>query len=176
MSRWWRSPSQPATFHSSVRNLEPLWHTQKLTALRPTNFRATSMPSLVEWATDTARKHLFPQTLLAIGTLRLGKQFAGARELLARHRADVPAEWQSAWANEEAALAWHEGRSEEAAASWQAQPESVPVLFNRGMAALFLGRPAEVRSPLTKAVSSLPEDNAWHHLGRLYLALAELRM
>src|SRR5581483_2619950 len=51
-------------------------------------------------------------------------------------------------------------------------PESVPVLFNRGMAALFLGRPAEAREDLRRAVGRLPEPDGWHHLGRLYLALA----
>jgi len=48
----------------------------------------------------------------------------------------------------------------------------VPVLFNRGMAALFLDRPAEARADLRKATERLPESSGWHHLGRLYLALA----
>jgi hypothetical protein len=51
----------------------------------------------------------------------------------------------------------------------------VPVLFNRGMAALFLGDAAEARTCLNQAVQQLPEESAWHHLGRLYLALAESR-
>src|SRR5437764_1284808 len=84
----------------------------------------------------------------------------------------VPAEWTVAWANETAALQWHRGEREQAARSWQALPESVPVLFNRGMAALFLGRPVEARAELRKAVERLPESSGWHHLGRLYLALA----
>jgi hypothetical protein len=49
------------------------------------------------------------------------------------------------------------------------------VLFNRGTAALFLDRPTEARKPLTDAVALIPESSPWHHLGRLYLALAELR-
>ncbi len=96
--------------------------------------------------------------------------------MIQRHRAAVPAAWQAAWANEEAALAWHRGRPEEAAALWQEQPESLPVLFNRGMAALFLGRPGEARAPLSAAIARLPEDSGWHHLACLYLALAEMRL
>ena len=84
----------------------------------------------------------------------------------------MPAEWADAWANETAALLWHRGRKEEAARAWQALPESVPVLFNRGMAALFLGRATEARPLLERAVAGLPEGDAWHHLGRLYLTLA----
>src|SRR5438270_863579 len=74
-------------------------------------------------------------------------------------------------ANEEAALLWHRGRYEDAAKMWQTQEDSTAVLFNRGMAALFLGRAADAVTPLTEATRRLPETDAWHHLGRLYLAL-----
>jgi predicted Zn-dependent protease len=87
----------------------------------------------------------------------------------------VPAAWRAAWTNETAALAWQRGRVEDAVRLWTALPESVPVLFNRGMAALFLSRPAEARASLAQAAAQLPEDSAWHHLARLYLALAEMR-
>ena len=87
---------------------------------------------------------------------------------------DVPPEWRAAWANERAALAWHRGQTKEALSSWQAQEENVPVLFNRGMASLFLNKRANARAFLQQAVDQLPEG-AWHHLGRLYLALAEMR-
>jgi tetratricopeptide (TPR) repeat protein len=75
-------------------------------------------------------------------------------------------------ANEEAALLWQRGEHAEAARRWGQMPDSVPVLFNRGMAALFLGRPADARAALRQAVERLPEASGWHHLGRLYLALA----
>src|SRR5437667_438099 len=73
------------------------------------------------------------------------------------------------------ALVWHRGQTQEALASWQAQEENIPVLFNRGMACLFLNKRGNARAFLQKAVDHLPEDGAWHHLGRLYLALAEMR-
>jgi hypothetical protein len=43
------------------------------------------------------------------------------------------------------------------------------------MACLFLGRPQEAQEGLRLAVAELPETNAWHHLGQLYLALAASR-
>jgi hypothetical protein len=43
------------------------------------------------------------------------------------------------------------------------------------MAALFLGRPTEAREHLKAAVAGLGETSAWHHLGSLYLTLAEMR-
>ena len=66
-----------------------------------------------------------------------------------------------------------EGKAEEAIKIWNRLPDSVPVLFNRGMAALFTDRAAEARKHLKEAIAKLPESSAWHHLGRLYLTLAE---
>jgi hypothetical protein len=162
-------------FPQLVRNLHPLLQAADLTTLRMAGGRATSAPALVEWAEQTARKAQYPQLLFAVGALRLARQFDHAAELLARHQPNVPAEWRPALDNETAALAWHRGQADEAVALWSSQPESPPVLFNRGMAALFQGRPADARPLLTSAVRQLPEDGAWHHLGRLYLALAEMR-
>jgi tetratricopeptide (TPR) repeat protein len=110
--------------------------------------------------------------LLAAGVLRLARRFEEADELL---KSKTPAAWKALRANEEAALAWHRGQAEEALASWQTQKASVPVLFNRGMAALFLGRAADAQTALHQAVDQLPDTSAWHHLGHLYLALAEAR-
>jgi hypothetical protein len=141
-----------------------------LTALRGLPGRAVAVTGLETWVDGVRR---YPDVLLAAGVLRLARLFEAAAALL--HRDEVPAEWRAAHANETAALAWHRGEAEEAARLWQAQEASVPVLFNRGMAALFLGRPAEARPPLTSAVARLPETSAWHHLGQLYLALAAAR-
>lgn len=157
-----------------VRNLQPLLQTADLTTLRSPAARPVSVPSLLDWAAQAARKHQYPQTLLALGALRLARQYDSAAEWFQKHHKDVPAEWQAAWVNEEAALAWHRGRTNEAVTLWQAQAASVPVLFNRGMAALFTGKPADARTSLGEAVEQLPDESAWHHLGRLYLALAEM--
>ena len=152
-----------------VRNLHPLLAGGDLTALRTGPARGAPAPALLEWARQCTA---YPQVLLAAGVLRLARQFDDAADLLRR---SPPPEWQAAHANEDAALAWHRGRAEQAAALWRKQPESVPVLFSCGMAALFLGDAATARGALTRAAAALPETSAWHHLARLYLALASAR-
>jgi hypothetical protein len=158
-----------------VRNFQPLLHPDDLARLRPAAARPVPAAALQDWAVKTVRHKQYPLLLLALGALRLARQFDRAADLVRANRADVPAPWRDAWANEEAALAWHRGRAEEAASLWQAQPDSIPVHFNRGMAALFLDHPADARTELAHAVARLPEESGWHHLGCLYLALAEMR-
>jgi tetratricopeptide (TPR) repeat protein len=160
-------------FPQLVRHVQPLLHA-KVTELRPGAGRPIAVPELLKWAAQTAKKKQYPESLLAVGALRLARQFDKADELIAKQRNDVPAEWQAAFANEDAALAWHRGRADEALKLWRSQAESVPVLFNRGMAALFTGKAADARTALNAAIGKLPEEGAWHHLGRLYLALAEM--
>jgi hypothetical protein len=157
-----------------VRNLHALFHAVDIPALLPTGAASPSTPALRDWAAASARKGSFPQFLLAVGVLRLARQFDAASELLNRHRAKAPPDWRAGWANEEAAIAWHRGQAQEAATLWQKQAPSIPVLFNRGMSTLFLGKPKEARPMLTEAVDQLSEKDGWHHLGRLYLALAEM--
>lgn len=153
-----------------VRNLHPLLAGGDLTRLSTPPSRPACAPAaLLEWAAQT---HEFPQSLLAAGVLRLMRRFDEAARLL---RTSVPAAWEPVRANEEAALLWHRGRGEEALAHWQKQKAGAPILFNRGMASLFLGRVGDARDALTAAVEQLPETSAWHHLGHLYLALAAAR-
>ncbi len=161
-------------FPQMVRHLPALLHHPNLAAPRVAAARAVPVAGLEEWAACVTRSKDCPQSLLAAAVLRLARQFDAATRLLGGLK-DVPAAWQGTMANEQAALAWHRGDTDEAVASWQAQAESVPVHFNRGMAALFLGGAAEARASLARAAAGLPEDGAWHHLARLYLALAEMR-
>jgi hypothetical protein len=161
-------------FPQMVRHLPALLHNPDGGAPRVAAARAVPVPGLEEWADGVARSKDGRPTLLAAAVLRLARQFEAAGRLLDGLKA-VPAGWQGVLANERAALAWHRGDAAEAAASWRGQADSVPVLFNRGLAALFLGEPAEARAALSAAASGLPEDGAWHHLARLYLALAEMR-
>ncbi|HBI42380.1 MAG TPA: hypothetical protein DDY78_05905 [Planctomycetales bacterium] len=157
-------------FPQMVRNLHPLLAGGDLTALRAGPTRVAAAPALIEWAQTCDDE---AQALLAAGVLRVAGQFDAAADILRRRQPS--AEWRGVHANETAALAWHHGRAEEAAGLWQAQAESVPVLFNRGMAALFLGEAVAAREALTRATAALPDTGAWHHLGRLYLALAARR-
>lgn len=160
-------------FPQLVRNLHPLLHADNLAALKPQPAQALSSGPSQDWAIQVGRKPQFPQVLLAIGVLRLARDFDAAAEILQKNEKTVPAPWQPAWANEKAALAWHRGQFDEALASWNSQTVSVPVHFNRGMASLFFGRTADAKSCLNQAVAQLPENGGWHHLGRLYLTLAE---
>ncbi len=159
-----------------MRNLHLVLHKAgSLSDLRPSGGTPANAPALLDWATQVADKKQFAQMLLAVGALRLAKHFDAAAEYLKAHAAKVPAAGRAAWANEGAALAWHKGDGQEALRLWQAQASSVPVLFNRGMAALFLGRAADAIQPLADAVAQLPDSGAWHHLGQLYLTLAHGR-
>jgi hypothetical protein len=154
-------------FPQLVRDLHPL-----VAGIDPAASHKPVRPlptdGLKAWA---QRQKDYPAALLAAGVLRLAQHYDEAEAALGREE-DVPPRWRLAHANEAAALAWHRGRHAEALAMWEKQPASVPVLFNRGMALLFLGRAAEARRPLSEAVAGLAETNAWHHLGRLYLTLA----
>jgi hypothetical protein len=161
-------------FPQMVRHLPALLHTPDLGALRVGGTRPTAMPGLETWAEGASRSGQGPQGLLAVAVLRLAREFDAAGRLLGGLEKAAPA-WQGLLVNEQAALAWHRGETAAAVQAWRTQPESVPVLFNRGMAALFLGEPAAARDALSRAAAGLPEDGGWHHLARLYLALAEMR-
>jgi tetratricopeptide (TPR) repeat protein len=160
-------------FPQLVRNFHMILQTTDLAALLPQAGRSLPAPELAAWADDVADRRQFPQVLLALGALRLAKQLTAADAYVARHDVSIPADWRAAWENEKAALAWHAGRAEQALAAWQQQVPSVAVLFNRGMAELFLGQLSAARTHLADAVARLPETSGWHHLGRLYLALAK---
>jgi hypothetical protein len=161
-------------FPQMVRQFQPMLHQGKLGELRTPAGRPIPAPALTVWAEQTLAKKVYPQAILALGALRLARHFDRADELAQQHRAEVPPAWRAAYANEEAALLWHRGRAEPAADLWNAQPESVAVLFNRGMAALFLDRPAAALASLTRAAEALPETGAWFHLAQLYLTLARM--
>jgi len=161
-------------FPQLMRNLHLLLHGDPA-RLRPIAGKPIDLPELLAWAAKVAGKKQYPELLVALGSLRLARQFEAADRVIAQHDATAPAEWRAAWENEKAALAWHRGNAEDALASWQTQQENAPVLFNRGMAALFLGRPVDTVKSLTKAIDLLPESSAWHHLARLYRTLAQTR-
>jgi hypothetical protein len=156
------------SFPQLVRNLHPLL-TGGLTPEKVNVGRPVMVPALMEWAGKARDSRT---CLLAAGALRLARQFDQAGELLKKVTAT---EWQALRANEEASLAWYRGETEAASKMWQAREPTVPVLFNRGMAALFLGETAAAHDALGQAAAGLPETSAWHHLARLYLTLADAK-
>jgi tetratricopeptide (TPR) repeat protein len=152
-------------FPQLVRNLYPLL-TSEPAALRQGPNEPLNVPGLLDWATRT---HDEPGRLLAAAVLRLARHFDEAEQLLS----ETPSEtYRALHANEVAALAWHRGAAERALKLWRALPDTAPVLFNRGMAALFLGDAAAARESLDRAIALLPETSAWHHLASLYRTLA----
>lgn len=164
-----------ANFPQLVRSLHNLVHARDFSTLAPAGSRPLNAPTLAGWSREVALKKEFPSVLIAAGVLRLARHFDQAADLLGPNPSHVPAEWRAAWQNERAALAWHRGDLEEARTGWQTQDGSVPVHFNRGVAALFSNKPADARRWLNEAVGQLNEDDPWRHLGLLYIALAEMR-
>ena len=161
-------------FPQLLRDLPALIRTPRRSS-RPSGAEGTvNVRSLLSWTNDALHNSGFSQAFFGAGALRLAGQFDAAAKVLDELRGRAPARWRQVLLNEEAGLAWHRGHSEQAAKLWNEMPESAPIWFNRGMAALFLERPAEARAALAKAIDMLPDDNAWHHLARLYLALSEV--
>jgi hypothetical protein len=158
-----------------VRNVQPLLRGEDLATLRSGSGRPASAPALLAWVEKIKTKAWSPEVILALAALRVGRHFDTAAELASQYRNDVPAPWLAFWVNEEAALAWHHGQTAQALSQWEDQESSAPVHFNLGMAQLFQNRPVEAKTHLAQAVGFLQESDVWHHLGCLYLALADLR-
>jgi hypothetical protein len=136
--------------------------------------REAGRPAAVDLSAFVAKADKPAEILIALGTLRLARQFDAAQAFVGTHDASIPAEWRGGWENEKAALAWHAGRCADARKMWDSLEPSAPVQFNRGMSALFAKEIAAAKQHLNAAVAQLPAASAWHHLGRLYLTLAEI--
>ena len=163
-------------FPQLVRDIHALLNATDLSKLHPAPGQAPAVgDGIAGWAAQLAQTQDPANLLLAAGVCRLASHFDQADELLKQGEKKAPSEWKPAFLNEHAALAWHRGHCERADELWRKQAPTAPVLFNQGVAALFLNRAKDARSLLNQAVAQLSEDDGWHHLGRLYLALAEMR-
>src|SRR5262245_35177073 len=156
-------PMAAGHFPQRVKDLHPLLAKFNPAELRPSgNQPATpGFAGLRNWITKNGSAN----PLVAAGVARTLGDFDTAEKLLATNGTD----------NEKAALAWQKGQCAEALAAWDAMPESPAVLFNRGMARLFMGQAAEARVSLGRAIDAIPESSGWHALARLHLAVAEIR-
>jgi tetratricopeptide (TPR) repeat protein len=159
-------------FPQMVRNLPELFEAAAITVSRPSAAAVTPSNDVLTWAEDGSKRG--PHPLLAAAVMRLLGQYDRAEKILGRAKETLPAECKAALANERAVLAFQRGRLDEAKAIWEGEAESAPVLFNRGLVALIAGKRTDAQALLRKAVDLLPESDAWHHLGRLYLALSEM--
>jgi hypothetical protein len=156
-----------------VRDLAPFVESADLTRLRPTVSRSPRRPNMAEHGVLPKPSDNPIQILFSVASFRLTTEHDHAAELLRHYRDKIPPQYAAAWANEEAALAWHSGRVDEAQASWESQSDIAPVLFNRGVAALFSSRSADARSFLRQAISQMQDGSPWYHLGSFYVAVAE---
>ena len=166
-------PMAAGNFPQLVRDLLPLIKAKSLNSMPKSNFAVADVAGLSSWVESCEQSTEPAKWLLATGLLRLAKRFDEAETLL---KAKTPTkEWKSAFANEEAALAWQRGDHSAAKKSWAKLPETAATLFNRGMAELFSDNAKAAVPHLKAAVAKLPESSGWHHLGNLYLALAQSR-
>src|SRR5437763_4133645 len=127
-------------FPQQVRDLPGLFRSAPLSAPNASDHPSSAPASLLAWAEKASWQMGHPHPLLVVATLRLAGDMERASELLERHQRDLPKTWKAAWANETAALAWHRGQADEATRLWEQQAYSIPVFFNRGLAALTAGR------------------------------------
>ncbi|MFL5327719.1 MAG: hypothetical protein ACJ8C4_02290 [Gemmataceae bacterium] len=112
---------------------------------------------------------------LAVGMARMTGDYEKAEQLIQAKQSMVPPHLSDAWANERATVLWERGFFEQAVPIWYSLPDSAPVLFNRGVAELVGPNVRFAAKHFKAAVAMLAESSGWHHLGRLYLAIAESR-
>jgi len=159
-------------FPQMVRDFHMLLqHGADLKQLLPNGGRVAEVASLNDWLDGV--KPIGLDAVLALAACRLSKQFERGEAMMKAAEANIPADQRTTWENEKAAFLWHQGKHAEARAAWEKLPATLPVRFNRGMADLFLGVTESARGCLTQAASELPDTSPWHHLARLYLALAK---
>jgi hypothetical protein len=156
-------PMAAGHFPQRVKDLQPLLAKFDPNELRPSGTQTATpgFPGLRNWLAKTGKS----TPLVAAGIARTLGEFDTADQLLA---AVDGAE------NDRAATLWTRGRCADALTMWEGLPETSAVLFNRGMARLFLGQLDSARNELQRAVDAIPETSGWNALARLYLALAEI--
>jgi hypothetical protein len=165
-------PFAAGHFPQSVRDLQRLARSLPPAELPREATGAMPLVGIQQWADRQAKKGSVADVLLAAGVLRAARHFDRAAEVLQRVEKSVADPYRAAWGNEQAALDWARGDRAAAAKLWGSLPDSAPVQFNRGLAALFSRNKSAASDALAKAVARIDETSGWHHLGRIYLALA----
>lgn len=166
-------PLSLGNFPQLVRQLQPLLTAPELGELLPKSIESNDETEPPAWVLRAGESGNAEAMLIAAAALRLARQFRHASELLARIADTGDPALRPLIENERAAIAWHRGDREEAYAMWQRLPDGPVAWFNRGMAALFLGRKDEARAALQHAIAMLDDNTAWYHLACLYRTLAD---
>lgn len=157
-------PMAAGNIPQRVKDLHPLLGSFDPVKLRAVESAPPMTAGLRAWVEKTAPTN----ALLAAGVARAAGDTDRAGELLAGTNGPAAD-------NERAALLWQIGQFAAAAVVWEGMAETPAVLFNRGLARLFLGRPADAKPALRAAAAALPEGSGWHALAELYLAVAEMQ-
>lgn len=157
-----------------LRDVAPLLVDQRPSSLLTHRNGPKEMNDVAAWGGNMLQKRQWAQAVLAAAVLRMAGQCHAAGKVLGQVRASAPPVWDGVLRNEEAALAWASDDARSANRLWEEHPlaDSPPVLFNRGLTALFADRLEVAETLLRQAAEKLPETSAWYHLGQLYLALA----
>src|SRR5262249_20206329 len=134
-------PMAAGNYPQLVRDWLPLVKSDNFSKTLKSNAPATDVAGLTTWVGTCAKSDDPAHRLLAAGLLRLAKRFDEAEKML---QSKSPAkEWKTAFANEEAALAWQRGNYAAARKTWAKLPDSAATHFNRGMCELFSDNAAE---------------------------------
>lgn len=169
-------PFAIGNYPQRVRELGTLIQTNDLSKLLEQSKQDSDVSkNLGQWCEKHIESGKMPQAMIAAALYRVSGDLETASRTLEVLVKTAPFEWTTTLENERAALLWETGRHAQARAMWESLPDTNPVMFNRGMAALFMGDAKSAIAQLRKLVSQLPESSAWHHLASVYLALAEMR-
>lgn len=135
-------------------------------------------PALIRWSKKASLAKSPIERLVAAAVFRLLGRWTDAELILQpdRGEGDGTRSWKALHANEVATLAFVKGEYESALRTWETQPESPAMVFNKGLANLTLGRKERAIGQFQKAISELPADGSWADLARLYQTIAEFSM
>ena len=166
---WQQAPlaAVPLAFGHFPQQMRELPTTAKLSPATRTTIELP--PSLRDWV--VRRGTDLVDQLMAAGIYRAAGDFSRAESAIRHVSPSTPAE-AALHASELAATLWLKGDRVAARDLWLGLDGTPAVRFNSGMSCLFTDRKAEAAAHLTEALTVLPEDNAWHHLAGVYLALA----
>ncbi|WP_157368599.1 tetratricopeptide repeat protein [Zavarzinella formosa] len=169
-------PFALGNYPQRVRELGTLVQTEDLKSLLASDPIIDETPkALADWCRKQVDADKMPQALIAAALHRVSRNYPMAERVLGDLAPKVPFEWLTMLENERATLLWERGLHAAAKTLWDSLPDTNPVIFNRGMASLFLGESQMAIAHFRKLADQLPEASAWHHLASLYLALAEMR-
>jgi hypothetical protein len=124
------------------------------------------LPSeLARWVQTQLATPGTPVSALAAGLWRQAGHAAAVAEWWHTHRTHFAADYAHELAAAQLAV---DGDWRRAAQAWGRLPDSGPVCFNRGVAAVVLGDLPAAHAQLTNALAYAAAGQPWHHLAQVY--------